>query len=383
MDTPFPDEQYRKKLTSLDSQRNIYAIDEDEYQNKRALLLPPNGGYVFDTDEDIISVVDYLVAQSKDTNIFPVRYVSDPKRMIQLGLWPTSVDMAYPWVAGWLAGEDIDVLEFWTTDTSPRVTVIDLHDEMNWIYKTMQTLQKEAVEKGNSIALKMYAPEMLYRSNRPVTDMSLFRSPLSYTCRRSDVIRNRLVVNKEVHRVIPVTRYAQGMSKGLYYGDEDTPSDVCGTFYYNEEESNTLLAYKTELRAFNKTDACMKLGIVMREDARRGDTALRIDYGVQKHMNGIYPLDLMLTPQQALDYMGHRDSEDIHTDLPNAPHYAAEYLDLYSAEDYLDQPLCNAARDAGYDIVVLENMVGSFQIVTEVLDTRSREESFRSLVYVR
>ena len=58
------------------------------------------------------------------------------------------------------------------------------------------------------------------------------------------------------------------------------------------------------------------------------------------------------------------------------------YFDLYGLEDVWDQPLCVGASKAGYDIVVLENMVGKYQVVTEVLDTRSREDSFSSLLYV-
>lgn len=385
MDVPdVPDERYGRVLTALDSARNLNNITEEGYQSRRKELIPLGTGYIFKTDEDVITVVDYLTAQAKDANIFPVKYVWDPRRMIQLGLWPTSINMNYPWVIEWLEGEDIDVLEFWSTEMFPTEIINNLRDEMNWKYRTLQTLKREAVEQGNSIALKLYAPEMLYsRSNRPITDMSLFRNPLSLTCEREDIIRGRLLIGQEVYRVIPVTRYAQGMSKGLYHNEKDAPADVCGTFYYYEEESNTLLAYRTELRAFNKTDACQKLGIRLYEpSAERGNRVLYIEPGAQKHINGIYPRDLMLTPQRALDYMGMRDEEDDTTDLPPVPHYAADYLDLYAAEDYLDQPLCVTAREMGHDIVVLEAMVGAFQIVTEVLDTRAREDSFKSLVYI-
>lgn len=68
--------------------------------------------------------------------------------------------------------------------------------------------------------------------------------------------------------------------------------------------------------------------------------------------------------------------------LDQTPRYAGEYLDLYAREDDWDQILCVGAAQAGFDIVVLTSMVGMFQVVTEVLDTRSREESFFSLLYV-
>lgn len=383
MDVPgIPDERYGMKLTVLDSDRNLYRISEKAYQSRRRELVAPGTGYTFETDEDIIEVVGYLAGQAKDESVFPVRRVRDPRRMMKLGLWPTSVKMNHPWVAEWLEGADLGALEFWYPEVSPTFIANNLREEMNWQYRTLQTLKQQAVREGNSIALKLCAPEMLYRgSNRPVTDMSLFRSPLSITVNKEDIVRGRLRVEREVFRVVPVTRCAAGMSKGLYYAEEDVPYDVCGTFFYREEESSTYLAYKTELRAFNKTDACRKLGIRLPDNP--GIANRRVLYansGAQKHLKGTYPRDLMLTPRQALDYMNSDDS--IAINLPPVAHYAAERLDLYAAEDYLDQALCSAAREAGYDIVVLEAMVGSFQIVTEVLDTRSREDSFRSLVYV-
>ena len=64
-------------------------------------------------------------------------------------------------------------------------------------------------------------------------------------------------------------------------------------------------------------------------------------------------------------------------------HYAAHLLGYYAKEDSLDQILCDLARKFGYDVVILTNMVGSQQIVTEVLDTRPREESFANLHYLR
>jgi hypothetical protein len=57
-------------------------------------------------------------------------------------------------------------------------------------------------------------------------------------------------------------------------------------------------------------------------------------------------------------------------------------LKLYAEEDVWYQPLCNAARDNDHDIVILENMIGKYQVVTEVLDTRSREAIFSGLLYV-
>jgi hypothetical protein len=42
--------------------------------------------------------------------------------------------------------------------------------------------------------------------------------------------------------------------------------------------------------------------------------------------------------------------------------------------------LCKAAASLGYDIIILTHMIGSHQVVTEVLDTR--EDSSKYLWYL-
>jgi len=56
-------------------------------------------------------------------------------------------------------------------------------------------------------------------------------------------------------------------------------------------------------------------------------------------------------------------------------HYVGKNLYLY------DQDICMIARDNNIDIIVLTDMVGSHQIVTEILDTRQRNDSLSSLIY--
>ena len=108
----------------------------------------------------------------------------------------------------------------------------------------MDTLKREAVRSATSLALLLYAPEMVYKlSKRPKTDMSLFRMPQSRTISRDEIRNMKVKIGTEVWKVLPVTRYASGMSRGLYY--DERPKDTCGTFYYYEPESTTYLAYKT------------------------------------------------------------------------------------------------------------------------------------------
>jgi len=211
----------------------------------------------------------------------------------------------------------------------------------------------------------------------------MFRSSLSYMTSHENTIDGKVLLDGEAWNVIPVTRYAQGMSRGLFFQQTpETRPSFCGTFFYHEPDPacSTLLAYKTSFRAFNKTDAMQKLGLL--------NLTNPFDYDIYhetiKHIAGVYPRDLRLTPLEAATLMLNEDIDDrgVASKLPQIPHYAGEYLELYAIEDVFDQSLCIGARQAGYDVVILENMVGSFQVVTEILDTRSREESFRHLVYI-
>jgi len=80
-----------ERYTSLNRDRNDDNLTEDEYSQFRERYLQAHTGpvYTFDTEVDIVRIIDRLTAEAKDTNIFPVLHVYDPRRMIQLGLYPT------------------------------------------------------------------------------------------------------------------------------------------------------------------------------------------------------------------------------------------------------------------------------------------------------
>lgn len=236
-----------EKYVELDELRYDGEITDEEYRKRRASLLAEEGTrpHRFDTEEDIISMILFLQSEAQDAHVYPVEYVADPKRMIQLGLWPTSVHtLGEPWVFDWLKGESQKTIAFWS-DVHTKKVIRRLHDELVWSYKTLQTHKREAVESASSLSLMLYAPELIYKGSlRPVTDMSLFRSTLSRTIRRDGVkvgIAGQRTVNilGEDWKVVPVARYAAGMSRGLYWdapaggsgsAEEDKPGGVCGTF---------------------------------------------------------------------------------------------------------------------------------------------------------
>jgi hypothetical protein len=190
--------------------------------------------------------------------------------------------------------------------------------------------------------------------------------------------------------VIPVTRYGSGMSRGMYH--KDTSNQYCGTFYYSEPESTTYLAYMTSRTYFNKTDALIKLG---EEFGKNYIDQSDIDSGVNLHLSGKLPQDLMMTPIEYTEFMLRKIGEGYYPDnqrkysmeearsVPNIPHYVGDQFGLYAQEDPYDQEVCLAARENGIQLIILTNMVGSHQVVTEILDTRDRKESFRSLIYTQ
>lgn len=69
-----------------------------------------------------------------------------------------------------------------------------------------------------------------------------------------------------------------------------------------------------------------------------------------------------MTPEEAYRSLQRGSS---HVGVNPRPRYAGVYLGLYGEEDVWDQALCVGAHDAGYDIVVLESMVGRHHVVSE------------------
>lgn len=97
---------------------------------------------------------------------------------------------------------------------------------------------------------------------------------------------------------IAVTRYGEGMSRGLYYKTE-RPENICGFFYYAEPESSTYLRYNTSVTYFNKTDAALDLvdrveGKIRAKLVKEID---KINKDIFEHINGNLPEDLPLLAQ--------------------------------------------------------------------------------------
>ena len=155
--------------------------------------------------------------------------------------------------------------------------------------------------------------------------------------------------------LIPVVRYQAGMSRGLY--NEEYSDKFCGTFYYFEPNSEYFLVSEKILIAVNKMTAYYYL-----QDSN------------DKEKSKIQILDLI---HSSLFYLTDQEVESsFNRMLVGVVKYNKN---MYAIEDIYDQVLCKLASSKGIDTIILAGMTGQSRIVTEVLDTRSREESFSSI----
>lgn len=238
-----------------------------------------------------------------------------------------------------------------------------------WVLLSPQRVLLDA-SQGNSKYIRYTHPELLYSTLRPITNMSMFRTPLSNTYSNSNIIPNYK---------IRVSRYSSSLTKGFF--NSERPPEMCGRFYYSEPESTTFLTYSNPLVSFNKVTAAW----LLLEKVTNKSIISDLKWGLSKtdskstasmigaHIREELPRDLMFTPKMALD-LGIRDGDEISSTKK-------VYLgDVVGAEEYLDQPICIAASSLGYDVVIFERLAGPDQVDTELMDTR--EDTFSHLWYL-
>jgi hypothetical protein len=292
-----------------------------------------------------------------------------------------------------------------------------------WGYATIEYYRQWALRTAYSLALILYAPGQLYSSLRPKTDMLIFRTPGAITTRDVESLQlatteGKATIKSYEYHTFPVTRYAEGMSRGLYHGDisEDEEERVCGTYYYLERESRVWLACRTFRRYRNKYQAFVALITQVPDSQDRNDMiefvenkldgrspylrswlhkdmtaemkemvrSLSDEGKFPEFIEYDLPADLMMTPLQAYHLMPTYFQGYMLTmvaALPQKKKYVGSWLGLYAAEDHIDRFICKLAQQLTIDVIILENMVGSHQVVTELVDTRPRMDSFDSLIY--
>jgi hypothetical protein len=244
-------------------------------------------------------------------------------------------------------------------------------------------LQRTVSDPDSTSLILMGQYEHVFKgSRRARTDMSLFRSV------------NSVIIQQPTENMVPVTRYATKVATGLFFG-EAARTEFCGTFYYLEPESKAFLKFNRPLYAVDKLDARRKLGerlrydvtdlsgIVLQQIARNPSITLNFNlYELRDFVRFIeneYDTNISALSENIARIV----NADIHEDIQaDRSYYCGDILTVYAVQDEHDQPLCEAARNAGYDVVILQRMVGGRQLVTEILDTRSREESIRNLCFL-
>lgn len=398
--------------------------DIENYDQVKTQLidkLQPSKQYFFKAnDQEQLNVLldRAVLSGQKEYFFWPVLWVEEPRELIRAGLFPTSVSIDTKWLSDYVDGIDLETLRFWWGSDVLK-DLIKLKRESRWVYRSLDAWNEMALTTASSMGLKTFTGQWgLYRnSKRPINDMAMFRSPLSWEVREEEILRGEVVLGGERWKLLPVTRYAAGMRRGLFYPDKEA-SDLecqcyCGTFYYYEPESTTFLAYRTSYSSFNKHTAFKELmnklelqdpdylKLVVAYDQEILDPEV-LEYrkiltrrlskrysnfyqNLNLFIDGRLPQDLMLTPTEALQSKGyHRETKNLWAPkASDKKYYAGPYLGLYALEDDYDQAICSLCRRLGIDVLILEKMPGSFQVVTEVLDSRSRTDSLRSLVYLR
>lgn len=271
-----------------------------------------------------------------------VNSVCDPEWMMKRGYYPVFKGPLRSHLRHalgmYISGYSNREIAFWAPHASPVINSLDHYPV--WRYRSTVDAMYRACKNVCSLRL-LYTPELLYSSKRP-------RAAMTEYCTKT-------VTTQELDNglYIPVIRYGTSPDQGPYFSGSNT--GYLGTFYYYEPESDVFLKYKKGCSYFNKTAALAALRKLPMDNTLAAS-----------HADGKLSRDLIYAPR----YFG--GNGDI-------PRYAGQRIGLYAAEDDLDQELAKEVIASGYDIVILEAMAGSCQIVTEVLDVRPRAESYNNL----
>jgi hypothetical protein len=413
---------------------------------------------IYDTPYDVVDeayismLADNMSGVINGGFIYPVSRVYDVTMMMRYGFFPTSINWDSRPLSQYIFGLDHESIEFWESYDPSMEGIGDrlvrLAYEPRWSYRPVSYHISNGQKRGISLPLIMRHQSGVYSdSNRPITDMSIFKTRNNNRIRMEDLspvfpgtlsmddkhhlspvfpgtlsmddkhqlspvfpgtlsmddkhqlsIDDRLpymyqfTIGDIEYYGYPVTRYATGMSKGLFYNKDanktESQKEYCGTFYYLQPGSLTLLSFRAgrSRSFFNKLSAMLHFDRNHPSVKELIDTYYNEYPYLRMYNEGKLPPDLMMTPNEVIGLpeapIYDAWSDDRVNTLPQRRSYAGPYLGLYAMEDLFDQPICVEASKSGIDVMLLTNMVGSFQVVSEVLDTRSRTDSFSSLVYI-
>ena len=338
--------------------------------------------YSVNSPEDL----DTVFRNMRSSNMVLIRPGSNYTYLMRMKFLPVTERLTDSFLKDYIIGEMNDeTLNFWHGYDSESLNYV-----LAFEYISLEDAKNAGLSQCRSLPLILWSEhpnEYVYpQSQRPRNDMSMYKTVLHKAVPHASVIYSESdmfphIIQDDVRwTLVPVTRYASGMKRGLFHRD-DSVEQYCGTFYYMEKGSTTYLRVnaKNIYVSFNKTTALTEIT----------NGLAHIEYNptfsgtLEKQINGDLPADLILSPLDVASNTINTKIKETANISDQTPHYAGEKLMLYACEDELDQPLCNACRahDPPIDVLFLTHMIGSHQIVSEVLDTRSREDSIFSLLY--
>lgn len=290
--------------------------------------------------------------------------------------------------------------------------------------------------------LFLMGPQSCFLSKRPYTSVAHLRGEtfkiVQLTSKEKELARRGKIIRfGDDGFLYPVSRYAEGMKRGVYF---DNPKSVnyCGTFYYSEPGSPTFLHFDKYIKARNKYMVALRLleeldelphsnpyqhlpqdffflswsepyipdeeeydpertpprNWEIEEEEKRSILiasllaqfkTMTIDGALVLQKDGYYDpgTDVQYWIMHDMDkFMRGEQLDRIHVDpLTSLDDYGNFVNSLYSEEDVFDQAICKAASYLGYEVIFLERMTAMTRLVEEILDTRERKVSLDSLVW--
>lgn len=308
----------------------------------------------------------------------------------------------------WLKGsESIKTLTF---DGGDSYTI-----PTNWYYKSPLEIQKSLQNNPDGFfSFLASGGKSTFASGRIRTPMLILRSPNFLTIQLTPTGlksvqsgRPTVVTIKDTKRfILPCSRYAESKSVGLFSSSykKEEPGNLCGTFYYFEPDSTVFITFETIKIFKNKFEACYNYFRLAYTKVHGSD--FNIDefeelvylYSKKQTVDHPYEKILILLARSFSNFMRTKSfygsklvdytlfSHDMENNLPFDLHYEKdgkfEGRFMYAVEDAFDKVLCQVGRVFGVQIFVLTEIVSQTRVVTEILDTRSRDESLNSLAWL-
>lgn len=270
-------------------------------------------------------------------------------------------------------------------DTLPSKPLRDIIKERSKVISTKFTKEElERLEK-ESPDIREYFEESgglrFELTKRPVSLMASERIRLT-----GEELRNDKYKNKK-GKFLPVIRYS-----GLYYSNNPTEQKFCGKFYYYEPESMIFL-YLGNYRIFgSKVSAYLELLEEAKEkkvDMSRKETinnllnvpginlikrSKKLPINTSEYNNVFFEEYLkpyyytLLKNEDDIEYFPKIETTSLYP-IDSSKYWNNQNMSP-GLHDFLDQPLCNLAKELEIDTIILQHEIGEFRAVSEILDTR-------------